>query len=106
MTTRADQGIGRLLEAVDMLDDAAFNVATTATVYVEPEEPLARLVTVEAVAITNRIRSLTGGSWLTVGLCDSPYQGADFRYTLGDRPLSKGGAALRRLRDLSAGPVG
>lgn len=106
MSTRADRGIGRLQEAVDLLDDAAFNVATTATVYVEPEEPLARLVTVEAVAITNRVRSLTGGPWLTLGRCDSPYQGAEFHYTLGDRPLSKGGEALRRLVALSTGPVG
>lgn len=92
--------IGRLLEAVEVLDDAAFRVANIAQAHVEGDEPLGRLVTVEAVAITNRVRRLNGGSQLTIVAA-----GIDgwFGYGSSDPPLSRGGEALAKLEGLAMG---
>lgn len=95
--TRAAVEIGRLLAAVDTLDDAAFQVANVAQSHVQDEEPIARLVVVEAIAITNRVRRLNGGSPVTVTEDGFAYG------VLPDPVRTEGGRALQRLEGLAMG---
>lgn len=95
--TRAAVEIGRLLEAVEQLDEAAFRVANVAQSQVQDEEPIARLVVMEGIAITNRVRRLNGGSQITVTRENFAYG------TLPRGVRSKGGEALRRLEGLAMG---
>lgn len=94
--TRAATQIGRLLQAVDALDDAAFDVANTAQSHVEAEEPIARLIVVEGIAITNRVRRLNGQNPVTItrdGFC----------YGTLPAGLSTAGEALNQLEGLAMG---
>lgn len=88
--------VGRVLQLVDELDKAAFKMANVTQSHLGDDEPGAHLVTIEAVAILNRIRGLTGGSMVTITR-------HGFAYSLGQRPLSKAGKALLAMKHAAWG---
>ena len=83
--------VGRVLQLVDELDEAAFKMANVTQSHLGDDEPGAHLVTMEAVAILNRIRGLNGGSMVTI-------KRRGFGYSLGERPRSKAGKVLEALK--------
>ena len=83
--------LGRVLQLVENLDHAAFQLANVTQSHLEDDEPGAHLVTMEAVAITNRIRGLNGRNMLTITR-------SGFGYSLGERPRSEAGKVLEALQ--------
>lgn len=101
MTMKAEDAItlGRTLQLVETLDEAAFNLANHSMHGIATIEPGGYLVTLEATAILNRIRGLNGEAFVTVGR-------ETFGYSLGGHPLSAAGQALESMLSSAWEPIG